>query len=181
MSCSIQQAGFRTVPSPCGPSHHETAPSFPALSFPEGREFEEETCGNRARLPSRAGKRPAATRSCCFRSVWGSSVFLSFLMYLRSEHILGLLARCVNIVLCVARPVVSVSPAQAFEPMTVSVPEEKLEKLAPAGCFHRWKPSVLQCGFFFFFPSLSCILGGGGDWGRIRVALPSARAFSQLT
>ena len=72
-------------------------------------------------------------------------------MYLRSEHILRLLARCVNIVWCVARPVVSVSPAQAFEPMTASVPEEKLEKLAPAGCFHRWEPSVLQCGLFIFF------------------------------
>ena len=92
-------------------------------------------------------------------------------MYLRSEHILGLLARCVNIVLRVARPVVSVSSAQAFEPMTVSVPEEKWEKLAPAGCFHRWKPRVLQCSFFslFFSPSLSCILGGGGDWGRITI------------
>lgn len=31
-----------TVPCPCGPSYHETAPRFPALSFPEGRTFQRE-------------------------------------------------------------------------------------------------------------------------------------------
>ena len=58
--------------------------------------------------------------------------------------------RRVNIVLFVARPVASVSSAQAFQPMMANVPAEELEKLAPAGCFHTWKPNVLQCGSFIF-------------------------------
>lgn len=75
--------------------------------------------------------------------------------------------RRVNTVLCVAKPIASVSPARAFQPLIANVPAEELEISVPAGCFQAWKPSVLQGGWFifFFFFFWSCILGGGGGVG----------------